>query len=300
VTAKTKYTHPSAKILRPSEEDLLQAWKDLVIANAEQKARLRETTPKDDYWGQYADGFVQAKEQRANQEQLPFELKAMQAFAVSDDVWMDVGAGVGGDAIYLSQFVNHMVTYDESPGMTARMREYVKEKQAANVEVLACGSWPALDSESKTVDVTYATHVINFVEDIGAFLDAIERQTRRLCIINATELGSFFQPVEPIFKQLYDEKYIRPPALAEFLAVLGARRRVFNIQTESWDAEFVIDLDEAHNNVRKFYWLQEGSKKDKLLKELLLKNFGVENNQVRYPSPAGNRFCVISWRPPEQ
>ena len=49
--------HPAERILRPGESALLDAWRDLVEANAAQVARIREFDEPEDYW---AEGYAGA------------------------------------------------------------------------------------------------------------------------------------------------------------------------------------------------------------------------------------------------
>jgi SAM-dependent methyltransferase len=287
--------HTAESILRPSEKDAQTAWQDLAKANSEQIARLCRTLPPDDYWDpNRRDSPIHV----VNLEQVPDFLQAVRDLAERDDVWLDIGAGVGRHAIYLSQFVRQVLTFDPSLDMTTRMKGNVKTFKADNVQVLPVDGWPSTAPQKKDVDVCLAVHVVYFVEDIGAFLDAMENHARRLCVVVANERGTGWQPLEPLFDQIHGERYIRQPALPELLAVLGARRRPFNVQTFGYGSPESEDIDSAHQRLREDHLVELGTASDAILWEAVLNTFGVNQEHVRVPSPLGNRVSVVSWRPP--
>lgn len=292
--AAAPVAHPAEHILRPSEQELIHAWRELVRANAAQVARLQEFNEPADYW---ADGFAGA-EVDLNKPETSRQIIA--GFAEPGDQWLDVGAGFGRITIPLSLHVERITALDPSPGITQMLVDQMDRLGIENIDVLDPTPWPPKQSLCKH-DICIAINVINFVEDIGPFLNAMEDHAARLCIVGATELGTAWQPIEPLFEAVHGERFIRLPALRDFLNLLGARRRRFDIQTYS-DMPAAMrdpqDLDEAHQRVRRHYLVREGSEKDRRLRELMSKHFGLNNNRVQLPPPIGNFAAVVSWEPP--
>ena len=77
------------RVLRPSEQDLYDAWRTLVEANAEQVARLWEARPTNDLWGPgYGNILVDLDTPSPHAQ-------AVTPLAQPEDTWLDIGAGFG-------------------------------------------------------------------------------------------------------------------------------------------------------------------------------------------------------------
>ena len=295
MTATPELALNAERTLRPTEADLASAWREVVQANAEQEARLRETDPFEDYW---APGRREHPIYHVRHETNQPVLGTLQGLAATDDVWLDVGAGSGSTAIYLSQFVRKFVGIDPSPGMTALMREHVLRYEATRVEVLEEDSWPPTRPVEKA-DVCMAEHVTYFASDIVEFLDAMEAHARKRCVVVANERGTGWQPVPALFEEIHNERHIKLTGATELLTVLYARRRLAQVTilplVRTPGPE---DLEDALARVRDDYYLRPGSTKDDRLRELILQHFKVAENKVIMPPGAGAYTAVISWAPP--
>lgn len=292
--ANPTVAHPAERLLRPGEQDLYDAWRELVEANAEQESRLRETVPAKDYW---APGRRDHPIYHIRLDQPSPQEQAIQNLLKPDDTVFDIGAGTGGQAILYAQSVCRVRAWDPSPGMTSRMRENVNAFNARNVDVLPHDAWPPPNIDREVVDVSFTIHVTYFEKDIGGFLDAMEAQTRRICVVVANERGTGWQPIEPLFEGVHGEKFIRLPGAPELLAVLTARRREVNVQAFPLGAPGVQDIDSVHDSIREDYWLEHGSEKDNRLRQLILGHFGIGSNQVQMPPKIGLYNSMISWGP---
>ncbi|HUG14878.1 MAG TPA: class I SAM-dependent methyltransferase [Thermomicrobiales bacterium] len=283
--------HPAEHVARPSEQSLLDAWRQLVEAHAQQTARLRETAVADDFWGTGYGGSTVDMERPAPQCAVIADLLQ------PDDTLLDIGAGFGGTMLPLASRVSRVTALDPSPGMTTLLKRNISQHGITNVDVLEPDAWPPTRPIERH-DVCLCAFVIYEVPDIGAFLDAMERHARRLCILAVAERGTGFTPVEPFFERLHGERHIRQPALRETLAVLGARRRRFDVRTYPFLQFEPEDIDSALDFWRGNYFVREGSEKDGMLRQLLLDEFGVGGTQVAMPHPAGTHAAIISWEPP--
>jgi hypothetical protein len=197
----------------------------------------------------------------------------------------------------LCRHVRRVTALEPSPGMNVHLKENIRRLGITNVDVLELSGWPSsLDIEQH--DVCLAAAVIYEVPNIGEFLDAMEQHARRLCVLLVAERGTGFTPDDVVFERLHGEALIRQPALRETLALLGARRRQCEVQTVATHLD-PMDIDSAHDWVRDDYFIREGSDKDRRLRELLIERFGIGENRVHMPHPAGSHFAVISWPPPQ-
>ena len=190
------------RTLRPTEAEALAAWRALQRAANEQGERMREQAPPADEWGAMADIFAPGPDAYPAPE-----LPLLEALARPGDHWLEVGAGAGRLAIPLARRVRRMSAIDRSPGMTARLREEAAASGLDNIEVLPATAWPppgAPGESAPIVDVALSASVLFFVEEVGAFLDALEGHARRLCVIVLMDRmpGT---PLEPLWSGLYDE-----------------------------------------------------------------------------------------------
>lgn len=283
--------HPTDRVLRPGEQELYDAWRELVEANAEQVARLWEPPPTDDLWGPGYGNILVDLETPSPHAQAVIPL------AQPGDTWLDIGAGFGSTGLPLARYVRRITAVDPSAGMTELLKANVERLGIENVDVLdphQCPPAARLDRH----DVVLAALCVSDTADIEAFLDAMEQHATHLCVVLLAELGCGFTPPEPIFEMLHGERYIRPPALREFLAVMGARRRRFEMQT--------YQIVRAPENVddgiagwwRRTFLTTEGSEKEQRLRELLLDHYGLGGRQIQITGNAGRFVARIVWEPP--
>jgi 2-polyprenyl-3-methyl-5-hydroxy-6-metoxy-1,4-benzoquinol methylase len=273
---------------------LLEAWKQLVDANAAQVRRLSEYGEPADYW---ADGFAG---QIVSMDNVSQSMTQLFSLADANQTWLDIGAGYGRVTLPLSRHVRRITALDPSPGLTQCLRVHIADHGIENIDVLEPQDWPPAISPG-VHDVCLALNVVNFVAEIGPFLDAMEQHARDRCVIVATELGTAWQPVEPVFAALHGERFIRQPALQEILALLCARRRRFDVVTSSDQPPWVREpetLDAAHMRVRSHYFARNGSAKDIRLRELLDEYFGLGDGRVAMPPSMGRFVATITWTPP--
>ena len=234
-------TRPDARCAR-TEAEALDAWRTLQRAAAEQGERMREQAPPADEWGAMADIFAPGPDAYPAPE-----LPLLEALTEPQDHWLEVGAGAGRLAIPLARRVRRMSALDRSPGMTARLREEAAASGLDNFEVLPATGWPppgAPGEAAPIVDVALTASVLFFIEEIGGFLDALEGHARRLCVVVLMDRmpGT---PLEALWSGLYDEPAAELPALREFLAVLGARGRAFELRATPPPPEPPLSLDEG-------------------------------------------------------
>ncbi len=282
------------RTLRPTEAEALAAWRALQRAANEQSERMREQAPPDDEWGAMANIFAPGPDAYPAPE-----LPLLEALARPGDHWLEVGAGAGRLAIPLARRVSRMTAVDRSPGMTARLREEAAASGLDNVAVLPALGWPpegAPGEAAPIVDVALSASVLFFVEEVGAFLDALEAHARRLCVIVLMDHmpGT---PLEPLWSALHDEPPAELPALRAFLAILGARGRAFDLTTTPPPAPPPLPVDEVIDSNRHRYFVARGSAREGRMRELLTERYAGAEGLVALPLPF-TQTAVVSWEPP--
>ena len=282
------------RTLRPSEAEALDAWRALHEAVEDQRERLLRGPEPGDYWGAMAEIFTPGPRGYPAPE-----LPLLKTLTRPEDSWLEVGAGGGRLAIPLAARVRHMTALDQSPGMIARLREEVAGAGLDNFEVLAPLSWPTAgeaDAGVPVVDVALSASVVFFVREIGAFLDALERHARRLCVV--VVMNSMpGTPLEELWSELHDEPAAVTPALHEFLAVLGARGRAFELRIARPPPAEPLPLDEALAQTRRRHLVAKGSALEQRMRELLQERYRDDEGRIVMPRPY-TRTGVVSWEPP--
>ena len=282
------------RTLRPTEAEALAAWRALQRAANAQAERMREQAPPDDEWGAMADIFAPGPDAYPAPE-----LPLLEALARPEDHWLEVGAGAGRLAIPLARRVRRMTAVDRSLGMTARLREEAYASGLDNIEVLPELGWPPAGPPGEAapiVDVALSASVLFFVEEVGAFLDALEAHARRLCVVVLMDHmpGT---PLAPLWSALHDEPHAELPALREFLAILGARGRAFDIAATRPPPPPPLPLDEMIDSFRHRYFVARGSARESRMRELLLERYAGNDGWVTLPLPF-TQTAVVSWEPP--
>lgn len=276
---------PSA--LRPSEAQALTEWAALIDADAAQVARVREPERPADHYAPVAARFRPGH--------LPsLELPVLQSFTRPSDTWLDIGAGGGRFAVPLAARVTRLIAIEPSDSMRATLTTAAEDAGASNIEVRAV-HWP--DTKwSEGADVSLAAHSLYDIREIAPFLDAMERHTRRRCIAVFGQIARGAS-LAPLFEAVHGEPLQTLPALREFVALLGARGRRYEVKTVgAGQSTDLTPPDEAYESARRLLWLTPGSAKDQRMRTLVDDWWGGPTG-IAMPAfrPA---IGIVSWLPP--
>jgi SAM-dependent methyltransferase len=97
-----------------------------------------------------------------------------------DDSVLDVGAGTGRYVRVLSPLASRVVAVEPSAAMRGQLEVLVAGAALGNVEVVG-EAWPP--AKPRRADVVLCAHVVYGIEDIAAFVEALDRAAGRLCAI---------------------------------------------------------------------------------------------------------------------
>jgi SAM-dependent methyltransferase len=275
--------------LRLSPEEALADWRALITANREQIERLREDEPRADFYARRAPQFRPGRLES-------LELAYLRELGSPSERWLDVGAGGGRFAIPLAQRCAGVVAVEPSPAMRETLIAGAAEHGVTNIEVHAFTWPPPADAPPIEADLGLVAHVLYDIADLGPFLDALEARVRRRCQVilgNRAPSTAF----EPDWTELWGEPHHRLPALPEFLGVLAATGRRFDVRTFPAARESTpMPLDDAHAAARRLFWVTEGSARDARLRDLLQRHHDAGDGQVLLPQRI-DYTAVVSWEP---
>jgi len=207
-------------ILRPGAATAIQAWRERVSANREQAERVREGAPPQDFYAAVAADF-RADPRRTNEP----ALDVLRSLVQAGETWLDIGAGGGRYALPLALEAATVIAVEPSEGMRSVLQQGMAEHAISNIEIVPA-RWPM--ERAPIADVSLIAHIGYDIEEIGPFLDAVEASARRLCVA-VLVTPSPPHSAEPFWPPVHGEARIPLPSLTEFLVLLLARGRLFDL-----------------------------------------------------------------------
>jgi 2-polyprenyl-3-methyl-5-hydroxy-6-metoxy-1,4-benzoquinol methylase len=271
--------------LRPTEGDALAEWRRLVAADAEQVTRLREHERERDHYRPTAARF------RAGGALPAGELPLLEAIIEAGETLLDIGAGGGRFAVPLARRAGRVIVIEPSEAMRANLVGSAAEAGVTTIE-LHDQRWPD-PAWSESTDVSLASHVLYDISEVGAFLDAMERHSRRLCVVALGETARGAQ-LAALWQAVHGEPLQTLPALRELLALLGARRRRYELRIAVTPPAEPSDAEQAFELARRLLWLAGGSEKEARMRELVREWYGEPDGRVRLPAMR-DFVGVVSW-----
>jgi SAM-dependent methyltransferase len=269
----------------PSAEEVLRAWAARVRANREQVEQFRETSPGD-FYAPIA-GMFRADPRRTDDP----ALNVLRALVQASDVVLDVGAGGGRLALPLALETREVIALDSSPGMLDVLREGMLEHGIDNVRVVQ-GRWPG-GADDLQADVGLLSQIGYDIEDIGPFLDALEASTRRLCVAILLDRPP---PAEAdrVWPMIHGVERAALPALPEFLTLLLARGKLFEVQLVERAAQSYPSLDVLRAWLRGQLWTEPDGAKDRQLQRLLAERVETRDDRLAL-SWEPVRLGIVTW-----
>jgi len=207
--------------LRPTGADALQAWARRVLANREQAERVREGVPSRDFYAPMAPRF-RADPHRTDEPALDH----LRSLVVPGETWLDIGAGGGRYALPLALLAGEVIAVEPSEGMRGVLAKSMHEHGITNISIVP-ERWPM--ASAPRADVALMANLGHDIEEIGPFLDAMEASARRLCVAVMVDPAPPYL-AEPFWPPIHGEARVPLPALSEFLVLLLARRRLFEVR----------------------------------------------------------------------
>jgi hypothetical protein len=166
------------------------------------------------------------------------------------------------------------------------------EHGISNIELVA-ERWPM--RKAPTADVALMAHIGYDLEEIGPFLDAAEASARRLCVA-VLVTPSPPSPAEPFWPPIHGEARVALPGLTEFLHLLLARGRLFELRLCARDPLAHADRDGPLRWLYQQLFVAPDTAKGQRLAALAREAITSRNGRWALswsPVPVG----VVTWRP---
>ena len=274
--------------LRPDANALLASWARRVRANAEQVDRFAEQRSQDHYAP--VAGRFRVDPRRTDDA----SLDALLGLARPDESWLDIGAGGGRYALPLALKVREVIAVDPSQGMLGVLRAGMAEHGIENVRVVE-RRWPAAADSSLLADVAFIAHVGYDVEQIGPFLDAMERSARRLCVAMLFWRRPTWA-MDRVWPAVHGVERALLPAMREMVTLLMARGRPVSIQIVETAAATYDSVESVVGLARHQTWVRPGSEADRRLEAEIRARMTERDGRFAFewtPSQLG----LVTWKP---
>jgi hypothetical protein len=275
-------------LLRPSAEDLAEAWRLVVTAEREQVESLPNRPRPEDFYGPISESF-RADPRRTGDE----TLDRLRALVRNDETWLDIGAGGGRYALPIALLAQRVHAVEPSAGMRDVLAASLREESIDNVEIFD-ERWPG-ESAVPVADVSFLGHVGYDIADIGPFLDQMEAHTRRLCIallFDPAPTSEFALLWEPV----HGEPRVTLPAVRELTALLFARGSFPQLSEIDLPPRVHESKDALLRSVRRPLWVLEGSPEDERLRQAVEK-LAVQTGEGFALRPEPRRLAIVTWEP---
>jgi SAM-dependent methyltransferase len=276
-----------ADALIPSPADALAAWASRVRANREQAEHVREGEPPKDFYAPVASNF-KADPHRADEP----ALDALRALVQPGETWLDIGAGGGRYALPLALLAREVIAVEPSDGMLAVLREGMSKNGIANVRIVQ-SPWPCADAP--VADVALISHIGYDIEQIGPFLDAMETAARRLCVAVLLAKSPPYL-AEPFWPPVHGEPRSALPALPEFLALLLARGKLFDVRILHRSPIFYPAADSPMNWLYQQLFISPETEKGRRLAALARESVTEQDGRWALSWEAAP-LGIVTWRP---
>ena len=272
---------------------LEDAWASRVRANRDQVDQVREV-PDRDFYAPVSSLFV-ADPRRTGEE----ALDALLVLADPDDRWVDIGAGAGRYALPLAAHVREVIAVEPSVSMRNALRTGVEEHGIPNIRIVA-GAWPAALAslgEPPVAEVALIAHVGYDIEEIGPFIDAMERSASRMCVAMLTD-QSPASVADPFWPIVHGMERVPLPAMPELVELLRAKGRSTEIRRVERAPRTFDSFEGLATFLRRQLWIDEGGEKEGLFREALGKMARERDDDGwTLATPPVGAVGILTWSP---
>jgi SAM-dependent methyltransferase len=278
----------TVQVLRPSADEAATSWRDLVLAAGEQHRRLWEDVEVG------GESFLKSRlgsfRPGANVSE---ELDYLLSLARPDDVWTDIGAGGGRLTVPLARVVRRVHAVDPSPTMREALATAAADAGVDSIEQHD-RRWPDDAEALPVVDATLTANFLYGVAEPLPFLEAMERRSRRLCVVALSDRASR-APDEGVWLDVTGEPLRSGPGAAELAMLLLATGRRIDYHTFPAPPPRALPVDEAIETQRWRCGLRPDSAGVTRLRAAVERRAG-SDGLVRLQS--GRRYTgIVSWEP---
>jgi len=271
--------------------DWIALWKELVEKQGPFWNRKKRSKDNRDKWKDRAQGFYDRVKKRWSKPDSNRDFIVSMISSVSGATVLDIGAGTGAWAVYLSKSAKKITAIEPSDEMRQILKENIKKEGVENVEVLD-RLWPALNME--THDFSLSSHSVYGCEDLQAFINAMSKATRHTCfmLLRAPDHnGLMARAASRIWGQPYDSPNFQVAYNA--MLQIGMFPNVLMEEKGMWPRWANQNFEEAFERIRARFGLENNTEHDQFLRELLKEHLKEKDGMITWPSEL--RSGLVYW-----
>jgi SAM-dependent methyltransferase len=255
-----------------------------------------KTRPSEDVWRDKARTFAAGVAKRWSTPDSSRGTVAAWLDAHPGSSVVDVGAGTGAWAAFLAGHARKVTAVEPSPAMVEVMKETLAAARVTNVEVVQA-PWPEAPLEPH--DVSLCSQAMYGFADFPAFVQSLERVTRRRCflLMRAPVMDGLMAEVS---RRVWGHPYDSPNFQVGYNALLqlGILADVVVEDTGLWEPWSSASPEEAVAEVKRRFGLAEPCEHDAFLRDLMERRLTLVEG--RYVWPRGVRSALVHWDVTEQ
>jgi SAM-dependent methyltransferase len=268
-----------------------ERWRSMVEAERAQSARIRDRAAGGpaQRWSQGRAEAFRADPHREGDH----DVELIRSFVGADQTLLDVGAGGGRIALPVALRCQQVTAVEAAPPMAAILKEEAAKAEISNVTLIE-GRWQ--DVEAPKADVVLCWNVLNYVEDIGAFMTKVDAHARERVLVVLHEVSPMAQ-VYPFWSRVHGHEPARSPGLAELLAVLWELDIHPDLQMLPPRPRTVRSREAARDQMRGRLGVAPDSPEDARLEAALDELLVEANGSLSVRGASMVREGLVTWRP---
>ena len=269
----------------------VEHWRSMVEAERAQGARVsdRAAGGPAQRWGQGRAEAFRADPHRDGDH----DVELISRFVGADRTLLDVGAGAGRIALPLALRCEEVIAVEAAPSMATILKEEAAKAEISNVTLIE-GRWQ--DVEPPSADVVLCWNVLNYVEDIGAFMKKVDAHARERVLVVLHEVSPMAQAY-PFWRRVHGGEPARSPGLAELLAVLWELDIHPDLQMLPPRPRILQSREAAREQMRGRLGVAPGSPEDARLEEAMDELLEERSGSLTVRGASVVREGLLTWRP---
>lgn len=270
--------------------DWLELWKELVTMKIDATGSGRECRDKR-YWRRKAEKFSDDTGTGASDPDSSREFIASKLADNPGSTLLDIGAGIGDWAAFLSPFARKITALEPSEAMGDLLLKTIAAAKVDNVRLVQ-GCWPGIDIEPH--DYTLASHSMYGETDLKPFIEKMVGVSRRGCFVVTKVLfidSIMARASQEILGQPYDSPCFQ--VMHNALLQMGIYPDVLMETGKKWKTWSSDSLDAALEETKRRLSIQGSSRYDDFLLKLLTGGLTEEDGKLIWPP--GNGSALIYW-----
>ena len=271
--------------------DWLKIWSELVEIRNTHFALQEEG--QSDHWSENARKFSDRVRERWQEPDTSRDFLKSVLFKNPESTLLDIGAGTGNWAIYLSPYAKRITALEPSAGMRAVLEENLMlSKPKVNNVTIMMGKWPETDVPEH--DFSLCSHAMYGIPNFGEAVRKMNDITRKSCflLIRAPLTND---PLAQIAQKVWGQPNDSPNFTIAYNALIqmGIYANVLFEENRSIHPKVYPSYESAFSDIKSRFGLENDSQFDTFIRSVLIDHLVQSEN--RWILQHNVKVGLISW-----